>query len=213
VVIARSARAAWRSLAAAWLQRRAWLPANVPLPERILLAETIVDEQELIAVSYHAPPGVNWGIIKPRQAVAFARWLSAQKGPVLLGADANTPLIDAVDFAATRTHWHTGSRHLNGEPGDDLLFGPGKIHPLEDGLRRWLADHPAEAAAYADRPAGPMPITHRTGKRRNSPGTARRFDSIWITGHWIVQHIAHLYDEAIAAGSDHAIVVADLADA
>jgi hypothetical protein len=193
--------------------RRAWLPADVPLPERILLAETIVDEQELIAVSYHAPPGVNWGIIKPRQAVAFARWLSAQKGPVLLGADANTPLIDAVDFAATRTHWHTGSRHLNGEPGDDLLFGPGKIHPLEDGLRRWLADHPAEAAAYADRPAGPMPITHRTGKRRNSPGTARRFDSIWITGHWVVQHIAHLYDEAIAAGSDHAIVVADLADA
>ncbi len=110
--------------------RRAWLPADVPLPERILLAETIVDEQELIAVSYHAPPGVNWGIIKPRQAVAFARWLSAQKGPVLLGADANTPLIDAVDFAATRTHWHTGSRHLNGEPGDDLLFGPGKIRPL-----------------------------------------------------------------------------------
>jgi hypothetical protein len=48
------------------------------------------------------------------------------------GADANTPLIDAVDFAATRTHWHTGSRGLRGEPGDDLLFGPGKIHPLDD---------------------------------------------------------------------------------
>jgi hypothetical protein len=46
-----------------------------------------------------------------------------------------------------------------------------------------------------------------------SPGTGRRFDSIWVTGHLVVQHIAHLYDEAIAAGSDHAIVVADLADA
>ena len=50
---------------------------------------------------------------------------------MLLGADANTPLIDAVDFAATRTHWHTGGRRLNGEPGDDLLFGPDKIHPLD----------------------------------------------------------------------------------
>jgi hypothetical protein len=74
---------------------------------------------------------VNWRIAKARQAVAVAvaRWLSAQPGPVLLGADANTPLIDAVNFADTRTHWHTGNRCLNGEPGDDLLFGPGKIPP------------------------------------------------------------------------------------
>jgi hypothetical protein len=28
--------------------------------------------------------------------------------------------------------------------------------------------------------------------------------------HWTVQHISHLYDEGIAAGSDHALVVADL---
>jgi len=54
-----------------------------------------------------------------------------------------------VDFAETRTHCRSGSRRLNGEPGDDLLLGPGKIHPLEDGLRRWLADHPAEAAPLA----------------------------------------------------------------
>src|ERR1039457_1691569 len=92
------------------------------------------------------PPGVSWGIVRPRQAVAFARRLSAQQGPVPMGADANTPLVDAVDFAETRTHCRSGNRRLNGEPGDDLLFGPGKIHPLEDGLR-WLADHPAEAAA------------------------------------------------------------------
>jgi endonuclease/exonuclease/phosphatase family metal-dependent hydrolase len=193
--------------------RRAWVPEDVPLPERILLAETTIDGHELLAVSYHAPPGVSWGITKPRQAVAFARWLSARQGPVLLGADANTPQIDAADFAATRTHWHTGSRHLNGEPGDDLLFGPGKIHPLEDGLRRWLADHPDEVAASTDHSASPLAITHRTGKRRNSPGTGRRFDSIWITGHWTVRHIAHLYDEGIAAGSDHAVVVADLTGA
>ena len=33
-----------------------------------------------------------------------------QPGPVLLGADANTPLTDAVDFADTRTHRHSPSR-------------------------------------------------------------------------------------------------------
>lgn len=68
-----------------------------------------MDGTGLTVVSYHAPPGVNWGIAKARKAVAVARWLSAQPGPVLLGADASTPLIDAVNFADTRTHWHTGT--------------------------------------------------------------------------------------------------------
>ena len=191
--------------------RRTWLPVDVPLPERTLLAEVTVEGTALTAVSYHAPPGVNWGIAKARQAVAIARWLSARPGPILLGADANTPLTDALNFTDTRTHWHSGNRCLHGEPGDDLLFGPGKIHALEDRLRRWLADHPAEAAALAARPSGPLAITHRTGRRRDSPGTGRRFDSIWLTGHWAVRHIEHLYHEGITAGSDHAVVVADLA--
>jgi hypothetical protein len=189
---------------------RAWLATDVPLPERALLIETTVDGLGLTAASYHAPPGVNWKIDKPRQAVAFARRLSALQGPVLLGADANTPLIDAPDFAATRTHWHSGKRILRGEPGDDLLFGPGKIHPLDDALRRWLADHPAEAATLAHRPPGPLAVTHRTGKRRGLTGTGWRFDSIWLTSHWTVSRIEHLYDKGIAAGSDHAVIVADL---
>jgi endonuclease/exonuclease/phosphatase family metal-dependent hydrolase len=190
---------------------RSWLPEAVPLPERILQAEVRVDGISLTAVSYHAPPGVSWGPVKPRQAVAFASWLTAHVGPVVLGADANTPLIDAPDFADTRTHWHTSGRNLHGEQGDDLLFGPGRIHPLEDALRRWLADHPGDAERLAaSAPLGPLAITHRTGRRKDSPGTGRRFDCIWLSHHWSVQRIDHLYDGGIAASSDHAVVVADL---
>jgi hypothetical protein len=172
--------------------RRAWLPAGVLLPERILLTELFADGITLTAVSYHAPPGVSWGLVKPRQAVMFASWLQSHDGPVVLGADANTPLVDAADFAQTRTHWHTGGRNLHGEPGDDLLLGPSKTHPLDDAFRRWLADHPAGAGRpAATAPTGPLAITHRTGRRKNSPGTGRRFDGI-------------------AAGSNHAVVVTDL---
>jgi hypothetical protein len=32
-----------------------------------------------------------------------------------------------------------------------------------------------------------------------------------MTRHWTVSRINHLYDEGIAAGSDHAVIVADLA--
>lgn len=192
----------------------AWLPAAASLPERTLIAEMQLGGLPVTAVSYHAPPGVTWGPIKPRQAVAVASWLATVTGPVILGADANTPEIDAADFAATRTHWHTGGRHLHGEPGDDLLFGPGKIHGLDDALRLWLTGHPETAAAVAaDHPLGPIAITHRTGRRKNSLGTGRRFDSIWISPHWTVLYIDHLYDQAIHAGSDHAIVLTDLTQA
>ncbi len=93
---------------------RSWLLDEIRLPERILLIETQTEGTPFIAVSYHAPPGVSWGITKPRQAVAFATWLSTQNGPLLFGADANTPLIDAFDFANTRTHWYTGRPRLQG---------------------------------------------------------------------------------------------------
>ncbi len=190
---------------------RSWLLGGIPLSNRILFIETQTEGTPFIAVSYHAPPGVNYGIVKPRQAVAVASWLSAQDGPLLFGADANTPVIDALDFAATQTHWHTGIPRLHGEPGDDLLFGPGKKHGLDDTLRRWLALHPDEMDRLrTSDPSEPLVVTHRTGKRKNSPGKGRRFDSIWVSREWVVRHIEHRYEEGIAAGSDHAPVVVDL---
>ncbi len=191
---------------------RSWLLDGIPLSERVLLVETQTKGAPFIAASYHAPPGVTWGIIKPRQAVAFALWLSAQNGPLLFGADANTPLIDAFDFANTQTHWHTGRKRLDGEPGDDLLFGPAKVHDLDDALRRRLARHPdcVMHGLQTSIASGPLAITHRTGRRKNSPGNGRRFDSVWVSRHWRVRNIEHLYELGIAAGSDHAPVMVDL---
>jgi exonuclease III len=184
---------------------RSWLLGEIEQSERILLIQTQIEGMPFIAVSYHAPPGVTHGNAKPRQAVAFARWLSTQNGPLLFGADANTPLIDALDFSNTRTHWHTGHRKLKGEPGDDRLFGPGKVHDLDDALRRWLALHPDEMDRLrANQPSGPLAITHWTAQRKNAPGNPRRFDSVWVSRHWVVRHIEHLYDKGRAAGSDHA---------
>ncbi|MGD0104920.1 MAG: endonuclease/exonuclease/phosphatase family protein [Rhodopila sp.] len=95
---------------------RSWLLDDIHLSDKILVIETQTNGTPFIAVSYHAPPGVRHGIVKPRQAVAFAAWLSKQNGPLLFGADANTTLIDAFDFANTRTHWHTGRPKLKGKP-------------------------------------------------------------------------------------------------
>jgi endonuclease/exonuclease/phosphatase (EEP) superfamily protein YafD len=182
-----------------------------PLPEQALTVLVDIDGIQITMASYHAPPGVSWFEKKPAQAVAFAHELSGVEGPALFGADANTPLIDAVDFALTRTHWQTGTRKLKGAPGDDLLFGPTKIHELDDALRRFLESQPAELSRLrVERPDGPLALSYRTGKRKAHPGTDRRFDSIWVSRHFSVDMIGYPYDASIAAGSDHAAVIADL---
>jgi endonuclease/exonuclease/phosphatase family metal-dependent hydrolase len=185
---------------------------DLPLPERTLICELPIQGGETLTVaSYHAPPGVSWHEKKPQQAVGFANWLKTVKGPAILGLDANTPKLDTIDFANTRTHWHTGDRKLNGEPGDDLLVGSGHIHGLEDALRLWLDDHPEELAQIRrEHPLGPLAVSHRTGKRKGQPGTDRRFDSIWVSNHFQVRKVEYLYEQSLAAGSDHAAVVADL---
>lgn len=184
---------------------------DVPFPDRTASAVVTVGAAELTVASYHAPPGASWGILKVRQALTFAEWLTAVSGPAILGADANTPKIDAIDFEQTQTHWHTGDRRLNGLRGDDALWGPGKVHQLRDALRAWLDNHPDHLAEIRrQRPLGPLEVSHRTGARRGHPGNPRRFDSIWISDHWLVKDVRYLYDEGVAAGSDHALVVADL---
>jgi hypothetical protein len=90
---------------------------GIRLPERTLIVSVQIADSLAQPVSYHAPPGVNFGIDKPRQAVRCAKWLADTTGPVILGADANTPEYDMPDFSLTRTHWHSGMRKLSGEAG------------------------------------------------------------------------------------------------
>lgn len=187
------------------------LLTDVPLPERLLIGRLHWAGLPLTVVSYHAPPGVSWFEKKPQQAVALAHWLAAHDGPVIFGGDTNTPETDHPDFKLTRTHWHTGDAHLKGAPGDDLLVGPDKIHGLDDALRRWLDDHPDQLEAIrAERPTGPLAVSHYTGKGRERPGTPRRYDSLWVSGHFHIRAVEYLYEQSCAAGSDHAAVYTDL---
>jgi hypothetical protein len=77
--------------------------------------------------------------------------------PLRKKADA---LIDALDFANTKTHWYTGHRRLKDEPGDDRLFGPAKVHDLDDALRRRLVLH---APVVVD-----LDLTARPGKEEET---------------------------------------------
>jgi len=91
------------------------------------------------------------------------------------------------------------------------MFGGRPEHRLDDTYRRWVNEHPEELEQIrATRPDGPLAISHRTDKRRDSPGFPRRFDALWISPEIEVASIDYHYEAAIAAGSDHALVVAEL---
>ena len=181
---------------------------NVPLPEKVMAATVQLDGVDTTVVTYHAPTGVQHKLKKPAQAVQLARWLASVQGPVVLGGDFNTPKVDPPDRGGIRTHWHSGDDKLNGLPGDDLLVGPEPVHGLRDVLRLHLADHSDELAMIrVERPDGPLMTSYRTGgsgKRRY------RYDAIWVTSQFTVGSVEYVYDEAIEAGTDHALVLAGL---
>ena len=58
--------------ATGYIPCRSWLLGEIQQSERILLVETQTEGTTFIAGSYLAPASVTWGILKPRQAVAFA---------------------------------------------------------------------------------------------------------------------------------------------
>jgi hypothetical protein len=181
---------------------------DVPLPEKVMAATVQLDGVDTTVVTYHAPTGVQHKLKKPAQAVQLARWLASVQGPVVLGGDFNTPKVDPPDRGGIRTHWHSGDDKLKGLPGDDLLVGPEPVHGLRDVLRLYLANRPEDLDLIrADRPNGPLMTSYCT----DSAGQRRyRYDAIWVTSHFTVGSVEYVYDEAIEAGTDHALVLAGL---
>lgn len=178
--------------------KQAFLLEDAPLPERALIAEVESPVGPLTLVSFHAPPGVSWQEKKPLAFRALARWLAQRQTGVLVGMDANTPKTDHPDIEQNEWWWDE-------EP---FMLGPRPLHPLRDALRVWLAAHPLEAEQLQVLyPQGPLALSHYRGRGAPIPC---RYDFIYITPDFSVSQVRYLYDEAIEAGSDHAMVVSDL---
>ena len=158
----------------------------------------------LTACSFHARPAVSreTDALKPAFHTGIAAWLAALPGTAVFGMDAAAPEVDHPDPARSEFAWPSGGGET---PGEDLLLGPRPVHALGDALRRSLEADPARLAVLrAERPRGPLAVSHF------SAGRAVRYDHIWTTDDVEVIGVEYLYDEAVAAGSDHALVVADL---
>lgn len=173
---------------------------HLPVSERALVVEVASPDGPLTVCSFHVPPGASWGgAVKSQTLTLLADWLASQPGHIIVGMDANAPKVDHPDMAKMRYWW----------PAEAHLFGPQRRHHLHDALRVWLAAHPDEFERIRQlRPSGPLAFSYDRGHKGISIWS--RYDHVLVTPDVSVEHVDYLYPEAIAAGSDHALVLADL---
>ncbi|SDL14645.1 hypothetical protein [Tessaracoccus oleiagri] len=180
-------------------------------PLRMVYATVEAGAGSFTVASYCAPHGSGFGYGRVEHALALLEWVNAVQGPLILGADAHAPKVDHPDPDLVRTYCHTGDRRLHGARGDDVMFGGRPEHQLSDAYRRWLHQNPGllQATAVAQ-PVGPLAVSHYEPVRLHRDRAARRFDAIWVSREFDVAHVTYDYDAAVAAGSDHALVTADV---
>ncbi|HWB05613.1 MAG TPA: endonuclease/exonuclease/phosphatase family protein [Verrucomicrobiales bacterium] len=175
------------------------LLSELHFPERTLAMNVSTAGWSGMVCSFHTPPGASWGRVKPRTLKAISQWLTLQPGPLIFGIDANCPKTDHPDISQNEWWWKD-------EP---LLLGGSPLHQLRDVFRVYLEKNPHEFARIrADRPAGPLAVSHVRGNRRTM--TECRYDFIYASPDVEVHSACYMFDESIRAVSDHAVVVAHL---
>jgi hypothetical protein len=168
---------------------------------RSLLAELSMDGRHFVAASLHGTPGtgqIGRKRVGPRKSfypAGVATALAELDLPFVFGIGANEPETETLDEA--RFHWSDGHT-----PRIAALLDPvHRIHRGRDLLRDWIRSGQTapEADAY-------LALTYTT-----RGGQPRRFDHLWATEDFALRHFATFYEETLAIGGDHALVIADLA--
>ena len=211
-----SVRRSWRippdRFLPATVQRTIFEPPPVgfsEMPERLayrssgrsILAELALGEATLVVGSFHATPGsgrvggIEVGEWKPFFHGAVAIELARLDKPYVFGIDANEPLAETADSVSF--HWERGR---SGARKIEALLGLDPIHSARDLFRDWHAT--AGVAPFS--PEVLFPTYAPSAKFR------RRFDSIWATPEFRLVDFATEFEAVIAAGGDHAMLVAEV---
>jgi hypothetical protein len=171
---------------------------------RSLIARIVDGPREFAAGSFHATPGMgrygpkpgsrvgNW---KPFFHGGVAAKLTTLTQPFVFAIDANEPLAETLN--SITFHPRPGTRKLA------ALLGLRPVHRGRDLLREHLQTH--GLAAAADNYLALTYTTHGGG-----PAGRRRFDSMWATPEFALRAFGTHYEDALAAGTHHAMLVADL---
>jgi hypothetical protein len=144
---------------------------------------------------YGPKPGTrvrNW---KPFFHGGVAAALAALTLPFVFAIDANEPRAETLDTITFHRRPGTGKLAA--------LLGLRPVHRARDLLREHLQTQGLAPAADSY-----LALTYTT--LGGGPAGRRRFDSMWATPEFALRAFSTRYDDPLAAGTDHAMLVADL---
>jgi endonuclease/exonuclease/phosphatase family metal-dependent hydrolase len=185
-------------------------PDAVPPPESLVAAVVRCGGRDITVASAHPPNAAGrgdereWRVArKLRTYAALETWVSG-RDPVVLGMDANA-WIDSVGSPFEAPVYDDDPQR----PIMEFLREQPSRHGLRDAFRSWLDDHPDVLEEIRRRrPNGPLATTYVRGGNYPVPD---RFDVVMVSPSVEVVSVEHGYEDALAAGSDHAFVTAELA--
>jgi hypothetical protein len=169
---------------------------------RNVFGELKLNGKRFVVAALHATPGTarvskkqtvdQW---KPFFHGAIAIELATLNLPFVFAIDANEPETETAE--AIQFHWKEGTA---GFAKIAALLGLRPKHRGRDLLRESLkaSGQPAASETY-------LVLTHTL-----RGGEGRRFDSIWASPEFALRDIKINLEDALAARTDHALLVADL---
>jgi len=177
---------------------------GLTIGERFLAGTVELDGVPVRVSAWHAPNGPGDGLALKmsgyREIAAWAARTVASGSHVVLGADTNSweagfdqgPLDEGSDFAEEHR----------------FLLEPAP-HGLRDAFRDVLSADPERlASVIARRPDRSLATTYVRGGSNNP--VAERMDRVFISAGIAAHDVEHHYGDAVAVGSDHAVVLARL---
>lgn len=173
--------------------------ADTPTPGRCVRALARRDDDAVWVISWHAPNAAGEGVqTKMAGYGALVTAIDVTAGPLVVGLDSNhwslSTDLDLVDHDP-ESPFAFENQFFSGHPQ----------HRLRDALNVYLRENPrAYEELIARRPNGPLEVTYKRGH------TLDRFDYIMVSDDFHVDEIAHDFEGAREAGSDHGLVSAVL---
>ena len=160
-----------------------------PLPDRTVYVTLQKDETSIRLLALHSLTGCGYYRSKSVQYDSFAEFINAYR-PDIIGIDANEPQVDHYDIGQMK--------FFDNGPGAKHFFDEIVNIGLTDAFVRFNG-----AEGYMDG----QPLIKSHSIRRKG---AVRYDFLFIRDAYNVNELLYNYDEAIAAGSNHAIIIGEI---
>ncbi len=160
-----------------------------PFPDRTVYVTVKKDDKIIKLLSLHSLTGCGYYRAKSVQYDSFAEFIDTFH-PDIIGIDANEPQIDHYDIRQMQFFDN----------------GPGAKHFFDEIADIGLSDAFVCFNGTEGHEKGKPLIKSYSICRRG----AVRYDFLFVKDTYIVNSLEYKYDEAITAGSDHAIIIGEI---